>query len=107
MQMCVARACQDRTWDPPSNLVLCCLMPSCPLSTLLLQLLPSGQTSSELSAAVTFSQGSVFLTGCVCVCVASAHTSSSELVSRCLVKWLLNSGRRRLILWGLLSQKRV
>lgn len=105
MQMCVARACQDMTWDPPCNLVLCSLMPSRPLSTLLLQLLPSGQTSSELSAAVTLFQGSMFLMGGVCVCmiVASAHTSSSC----CLVKWLLNSGRRKLVLWWLLSQKRV
>ena len=67
MQMCVARACQDMTWDPPCTLVLCSLMPSRPLSTLLLQLLPSGQTSSELSAAVTLFQGSMFLMGGVCV----------------------------------------
>ena len=69
MQMCVARACQDMTWDPPCDLVLCSLMPSRPLSTLLLQLLPSGQTSSELSTAITFFQGSVFLMVCVYVCV--------------------------------------
>ena len=69
MQMCVAQACQDMTWDPPCNLVLCSLMPSRPLSTLLLQLLSSGQTSSELSTAITFFQGSVFLMVCVYVCV--------------------------------------
>lgn len=54
-----------------------------------------GQTSSELSAAATLFQGSMFLMGvCVRYVVASAHTSSSC----CLVKWLLNSGRQTLLL---------